>query len=226
MHGNQLDVPALYALLDRIPQLHAYVDDAHAMGFTGRRGAGSVLGRHGGHERAIVVLSMAKGMGSAGAVIVTPTEELRETIFSCGNTMIFSGPMQPALLGASLASARILASPEIERLQSGVMDRIELFDRLVQREGLRVGGDPLTPIRFVEVGREDTAIDVAVAMQNVGYFVNVAVFPAVAQGRAGIRLVMTRSLTRDDVVGLVQGLARALRSREQRASRAPAAFRA
>jgi 7-keto-8-aminopelargonate synthetase-like enzyme len=226
MHGDQVDVPALYALLDRVPQLHAYIDDAHGMAFAGRRGAGSVLGVHGGHERAVVVLSMAKGMGAAGAVIVTPTEEFKETIFSCGSTMIFSGPMQPALLGAAVASAEILTSPELDAMQAEVMDRIQLFDGLARSEGLRVSGSPATPIRFLEVGAENTAIDLAAALQTVGYFVNVAVFPAVARGHAGIRLVFTRHHTREDVIGLVGELSRAIHQLSRSSWRAPAPARA
>jgi 7-keto-8-aminopelargonate synthetase-like enzyme len=220
MHGDQVDVPALYAMLDRVPQLHAYIDDAHGMAFAGRNGAGSVLGVHGGHERATVVLSMAKGMGAAGAVIVTPTEELRESIFSCGSTMIFSGPMQPALLGAAVASAEILASPEIVTMQAEVMDRIQTFDSLARSEGLRVNGSPATPIRFLEVGSEEAAIDLAATMQGLGYFVNVAVFPAVARGHAGVRLVFTRHNTREDVVGLVNALSRAIHESARRSPRA------
>jgi 7-keto-8-aminopelargonate synthetase-like enzyme len=220
MHGDHVDVPGLYSLLDRLPQLHAYIDDAHGMAFAGRRGAGSVLGVHGGHERAVVVLSMAKAMGAAGAVIVTPTEELKEAIFSCGGTMIFSGPMQPALLGAAVASAEILASPEIDTLQAEVMERIELFDDLARREGLRMTGSPTTPIRFMEVGAEETAIDVAAELQSAGYFVNVAVFPAVARGHAGIRLVFTRNHTREDVAGLVGALSRAVQPRPRQNSAA------
>jgi 7-keto-8-aminopelargonate synthetase-like enzyme len=226
MHGDQVDVPALYALLDRLPKLHAYIDDAHGMAFAGRRGAGSVLGRHGGHERAVVVLSMAKGMGAAGAVIVTPTHDLNEAIFSCGGTMIFSGPMQPALLGAALASAEILASPEIDSLQAEVMERIQLFDSLARRGGLRVTGSPQTPIRFVELGSDETAMALAVALKSVGYFVNVAVFPAVARGHAGIRLVLTRHLLREDVIGLVSELSRAIDQRARRSWRPPAPPRA
>jgi 7-keto-8-aminopelargonate synthetase-like enzyme len=222
MHGDQVDVPALYALLDRMPQLHAYIDDAHGMAFAGRRGAGSVLGRHGDHERAVVVLSMAKGMGAAGAVIVTPTQDLKEAIFSCGSTMIFSGPMQPALLGAALASAEILASPEIDGLQSEVMERIHLFDGLARREGLRVSGSHDTPIRFVELGSEETAMALAADLQSVGYFVNVSVFPAVARGHAGVRLVFTRHLRREDVVGLVDELSRAIERRARPSFCAPA----
>lgn len=213
MHGDLVDVPALYALLDRVPQLYAYIDDAHGMAFAGRRGAGSVLGVHGGHERAIVVLGMAKAMGAAGAIIVTPTEEMKETIFSCGGPMIFSGPMQPAVLGAALAAAQILASPEIEVLQAEAMERLRWFDNLVQREGLRVSGSPQTPIRFLELGAEQTAIDVAAELQSAGYFVNVAVFPAVARGHAGVRLVFTRNHTREDVAGLVGALSRAVYAR-------------
>ena len=118
MHGDRLPLDELRALLDRHPSLFAYVDDAHGVGWTGRHGAGVVLGHRPLHERMAVALGLAKGFGSGGAALALPNAELATRVFSCGGPMIFSGPIQPAQLGAAIAAARIFLSSEIEVLQA------------------------------------------------------------------------------------------------------------
>jgi 7-keto-8-aminopelargonate synthetase-like enzyme len=226
MHGDSVNADDLFALLDRQPALHAYVDDAHGVGWAGRNGAGIVLGRNGLHPRMIVALGLSKAFAASGAAIVVPTPELAQRLFTCGSTMIFSGPLQPAQLGAGIAAARILLSDELPQLQRAVLERIELFDSVAAREGLAVKPCPPSPIRFVEVGREDTAMELCCALRAAGYFVNVAVFPAVPRRRAGVRLMLNRHQTLEDVRGLALELSRQTARRDGvRPSLAPEAQR-
>jgi len=160
---------------------------------------------------------------AAGAAIVVPTPELAQRLFTCGSTMIFSGPLQPAQLGAGIAAARILLSDELPQLQRSLLERIELFDGIAAGEGLAVKPCPPSPIRFVEVGREETAMELCCALRTAGYFVNVAVFPAVPRRRAGVRLMLNRHQTLEDVRGLALELSRhTARRGAQRPSVAPA----
>ena len=212
MHGDALDVDALFALLDRQPSLFAYIDDAHGVGWAGRHGAGIVLGTRGIHERMLVTLGLAKSFAAAGAAIVVPNEELADRIFTCGSTMIFSGPLQPAQLGAGIASAKLHLSGELAPLQRRLVGFIETFDRAAQFEGLTTQSPVPTPIRFMEIGAEETAMGVGEALQAAGYFVNVAVFPAVPRRRAGIRVMLNAHQTEADIRGLVSSLAALLDS--------------
>lgn len=225
MHGDALNVDELFALLDRQPALHAYVDDAHGVGWAGRHGAGIVLGRNGLHPHAIVALGLSKAFAAAGAAIVVPEPGLAQRLFTCGSTMIFSGPLQPAQLGAGIAAAKIMLSDELPRLQADVLERIAAFDAVAAREGLAVKPCPPSPIRFVEIGREDKAIELCVGLRSAGYFVNVGVFPAVPRRRAGVRLMLNRHQTLDDVRGLALELSRRVaRLNSERASVAPSAL--
>ena len=208
MHGDSLNVDELFAVLDRQPALHAYVDDAHGVGWAGRHGAGIVLGRGGLHPRAVVVLGLSKAFAAAGAAIVVPEPALAERLFTCGSTLIFSGPLQPAQLGAGVAAADILLSDELPTLQAQVLERIATFEAVAAREGLAVKPCSPSPIRFVEIGREERAMEVCAQLQAAGYFVNVAVFPAVPRRRAGVRLMLNRNQTLDDVRGLALELSR------------------
>ena len=210
MHGDYLDVDGLFALLERQPALHAYVDDAHGVGWAGRNGAGIVLGRRGLHERMVVVLGLAKSFSASGAAIVLPRAELARRLFMCGSTMIFSGPLQPALLGAGIASAKIHLSDELPKLQGRLMDRIELFGRLGQELGITARSCAPSPIRFIELGNEEHTVEVASALRSQGYFVNVGCFPAVPRGRAGLRITLNLHHTLEDIRGLLHALSRHL----------------
>lgn len=208
MHGNVLDVDGLYYALERVPSLFAYVDDAHGLAWTGRHGAGVVLGTRPIHERMVVAFGMSKGMAAAGGVFVFADPSLAQRVFSCGGSMIFSGPIQPPMLGAAVASAEVLLSPEHEALQLCLRDRIELFDSLAAGYGLLPQRPAPTPIRFIEIGDEGQLMDIACELKRAGYFVNAATFPAVARGRAGLRIMLNANQTSEDVSGLVHEIAR------------------
>jgi 7-keto-8-aminopelargonate synthetase-like enzyme len=212
MFGDKLDVAGLFDALDRNPSLFAYVDDAHGVGWSGARGAGTLLGQRRIHERMLVVLGLAKSFATSGGALVFPNLALAEQVLTCGRTLIFSGPLQPAQLGAGIASARIHLSEELPRLQEQLLSRIDLFNRAAASEGLAVATDACTPIRFVPVGDERATIDVAGALLERGHFVNVAYFPAVPRRRAGLRVVLNAHQTVDDITRLVTDLAQRLRA--------------
>jgi 7-keto-8-aminopelargonate synthetase-like enzyme len=208
MHGDVLDVGGLYDALNRVPSLFAYVDDAHGLAWTGARGAGVVLGTRPIHERMVVAFGMSKGMAAAGGVFVFADPALSRRVFSCGSSMIFSGPIQPPLLGAAVASAEVLLSEELVELQGRLRARIEAFDALASRYELLSTAPEATPIRFIEIGDEGELMDVACALKHAGFFVNAATFPAVARGRAGLRIMLNANQTAEDVENLVREIAR------------------
>jgi len=212
MFGDQLDVPGLFDALGRNPSLFAYVDDAHGAGWSGARGAGSVLGERRIHERMLVVLGLAKSFATSGGAIVLPNSALAERVLTCGRTLIFSGPLQPAQLGAGIASARIHLSEELPRLQQQLLSRIDVFNRAAASEGLGIATAARTPIRFVPIGDERATIDLAAALLERGHFVNVAYFPAVPRRRAGLRVVLNAHQTPDDITALVADVAQRLRA--------------
>jgi 7-keto-8-aminopelargonate synthetase-like enzyme len=208
MQGDTLDTDELFALLDRLPALWAYVDDAHGVGWAGKHGTGTVLGARGIHPRSIVTLGFAKAFASAGCAIVAADPELTERILTCGSTMIFSGPMQPAQIGAGIAAAKIFLSDELPELQRQVRERIVTFDAGAAREGLNVVAQSASPIRFVEIGPEQAAVELGAKLRAAGFFVNCAVCPAVPRRHAGIRIVLNRQQTLDDVRELTRAIGR------------------
>jgi 7-keto-8-aminopelargonate synthetase-like enzyme len=210
MYGDRVDVAELYAVLDRNPALSAYVDDAHGVSWSGARGAGTVLGERPIHARMVVVLGLAKGFATAGGAIVLPSTELAERVQTLGRTLVFSGPVQPAQLGAGIASAKIHLSSELPLVQERLLARIDTFERETAREGVPVASSVPTPIRFVPVGDEQATVELAAALLARGHYVNVACYPAVPRRRAGVRIVLNVHQQPEDIARLVSDIARQL----------------
>jgi 7-keto-8-aminopelargonate synthetase-like enzyme len=210
MHGDVLDVAGLYALLDRQPSLFAYVDDAHGVSWNGARGAGTVLGQRALHPQMAVIFGLAKSFAAAGGAIVLPEQELADRIQTEGRTMIFSGPLQPAQLGAGVASVRLHLSPELPQLQAQVLARIQAFDQAARQHCLPVSSWDLSPIRYISAGEERAAMELASGLVARGYFVNIAYYPAVPRRRAGLRLTLTAHQSIEDIQSLVAAIAQCL----------------
>jgi 7-keto-8-aminopelargonate synthetase-like enzyme len=206
MYGDRAPIDCLNTLMDRYPELHLYIDDAHGMSWTGRHGSGSVVEHLRHPDRAVVAVSLVKAFAAGGAAVTSADPELIRRIRVCGPPMMFSGPIQPPMLGAAIASARIHLSPDIEELQRELRLRLHWRNSFLAETDLVVLSEPMTPITFVGVGRTEMAYRVVERVLEKGYYVNAAIFPAVSMNRAGVRFTLTRHHTKEDVQGVIQAI--------------------
>ncbi len=203
MYGDFAPVRALSWLLAEYEQLHLYIDDAHGMSWTGARGRGFAAEAFAGNERVVTAVSLNKAFAAAGGAIVFPNDEWYRKVRNCGTTLMFGGPIQPPMLGAAIASARIHLSPEMETYQQELQDKIALANRLARELDLPLVTDAPIPIRYIGVGIRGAAHHMSAKLLERGIWMNPAIFPAVGSRRAGIRFTITRHLTEDDIhVGL------------------------
>jgi 7-keto-8-aminopelargonate synthetase-like enzyme len=210
MLGDRAPMAALRDLVARHDRLHLYVDDAHGLSWSGQHGRGTVLGDAPAPPRTVVVAGFAKAFGASGAVLVLPDEKTARLVRTCGSTMIFSGPLPPATLGAAIASARIHLSNEIHERQHKLMERIALFNGLAGARGLPLGSTEETPIRFVRIGDAEPTYRIAAELMDEGFYANTALFPAVSKGNGGLRISLNVHQTPDDIRALVDAIARRL----------------
>jgi len=66
MFGDFAPFTELEGLLERHPQLHIYIDDAHAISWVGKHGRGGALMHLGRHKRVVVAMSLNKAFSCAG----------------------------------------------------------------------------------------------------------------------------------------------------------------
>lgn len=210
MFGDLAPTKALSVLLDRYEQLNLFIDDAHGMSWTGRHGRGYALETLGSRERVFVAISLNKSFGAGGGAIVFPDAASCQRVRRCGGPMIFTGPLQPPVLGAALASAELHLSDELPALQAELAERIRFVNRRARELDLPLANRADVPIRFIGLGTRDALGTFACALLERGFFVNPSTFPAVAAHHSGARFTVTRHHSFEDLDGLLTSMAELL----------------
>jgi len=206
MHGDFAPYDELQGLLDKHPQLSLYVDDAHATSWLGKHGRGSALEHFPNCDRLLVALSLNKAFSAAGGAIVYPNAEMRQQVRECGGPMLFSGPVQPPMLGAALASAKLHMAPEFDALQQQLMERIDLMNTLCEHAGIPLVSRERSPIFFVRCGPLEDTFRLLHGLREAGFFACVGMFPAVPHDKSGPRFTVSTHNTREDVHAFVDAL--------------------
>ena len=207
MYGDTIAAELVRGLLDAAPNVRLYVDDAHGMSWAGEHGRGSFLSRFGMSERVVVATSLNKAFSAAGGCLVFPTREEREWVRNSIGALAFSGPIQPPMLGAAVASARLHLSDEIYLHQVTLRDRVALANRLLREAHLEPLVENETPIFFLPLGAPAVTYDLAAALRDAhDIHATVALFPGVPVRRSGLRLAVTAAHSEADVHRLVGAL--------------------
>ena len=207
MYGDVTPIHEVYELMNKYPELHYYVDDAHGMSCFGKYGRGYALGQKPIHERMVLITSLAKAFATGGGVAVFPTKEMAYKVRTCGSSLVTSGPMQPAGLGAAIASAKIHLSEEIGDLQEQLNENIRFTNLAVKKYGLPLVAESITPIFFVGVSLPKIGYSIISRMIEDGYYVNAGIFPGVPIKNTGIRFTITKLHTFQQIESMVTALA-------------------
>ena len=156
----------------------------------------------------IVAVSLVKSMGAGGAALVFPNEELSARVQIAAGPMTFSGPLQPSALGAAIAACDVMTSNELLDIRAQLDEQMDLVLRLGREMGLPFAAWDRTPIWFLHIGANDDMLEVASRILADGFYVNVASFPAIPMGHAGIRFTHTVANDLDQSQGLLESMQR------------------
>lgn len=208
MYGDLAPLKLLRHLLSISDKVKLYVDDAHGMSWAGRHGVGSFLSRMPFHDRMILATSLNKAFSAAGGVMVFPDAAMRQRVMDCGGPMVFSGPVQPPMLGAAVASAKLHLSDEIYPYQEAVAQRTRFVNRRMKELSLPLLVENEAPIFFVRMGLPRVAFQVVQRLMAEGYFINASVYPTVPMKRAGVRFAITAAHRMEDIDGALTTMAR------------------
>jgi 7-keto-8-aminopelargonate synthetase-like enzyme len=208
MLGDFAPMARIAELLAKYPQLHLYVDDAHCTSWIGKNGRGYTLDQLPDRSRVVVALGFAKAFAVGGAAIVFANDEDRLRVRRCGGPLLFSGPLQPPLLGAAVASAELHLRPDFAALQQSLVERIELAHRLATELGVRFVAKDRTPIVCVRCPSTSVAYALASGMREQGIYVCISAFPAVPRNQSGIRFTLSLHNTKEDIERLMHALSR------------------
>jgi len=207
MFGDTTPVDALYALMDKYPALHFYVDDAHGMSIHGKYGRGYVLSKHAIHPKMVMATSLNKAFATGGGLLVYGNAELARKVGTVGGPLLSSGPMQPSALGAAIASAHIHLSEELIEMQAALRRNLVFTSSMLLKYKLPVISEAGAAIFFVGVSLPKLGHHIVKKMLDAGYYVNLGVFPTVPMKQTGIRFTITRLHTFAQIENMIATLA-------------------
>ncbi|MEM9920208.1 MAG: bifunctional aminotransferase class I/II-fold pyridoxal phosphate-dependent enzyme/GNAT family N-acetyltransferase [Bacteroidota bacterium] len=206
MFGDYAPFEELDHLLKKYDKFHLYIDDAHGMGWTGKHGCGVVHSRMTQTEKMILTVSLNKSFGAAGGCIIFPNETLERKVRNCGPTYLFSGPIQPPMLGAAIASAKLHLSEDIGAMHAKLLELIQYTNKRLDDLGMPQFQKTDSPLFFIPVGLPKTCYDIISTMKERGFFLNTASFPAVPMRRSGIRFMVNAFLDKQKIDAMLMNL--------------------
>jgi 8-amino-7-oxononanoate synthase len=182
MEGDIVDLPNVVRLAKKYGA-RVMVDDAHGIGVLGKSGCGTA--EHFGLEDEVDLImgTYSKSLASIGGFIAA-SKEVIHYIKHFARSLIFSASPPPASVASVSAAIDIIEEePERrERLWKNTHKMLKGFKEL----GFDTGQSS-TPVIPVMVGDDRKAFTMAKMLHDRGIFANVAVSPAVPNGRALIR---------------------------------------
>jgi len=205
MDGDGPDLLALRSLCDRF-EAGLVVDEAHALGVFGARGAGRCQAA--GVRPDALVGTLGKAVGTQGA-FVAGSRALLELLWNQARSFVFSTATSPLLASVTLLHVERLEAANYAR--AVVLERARLLSEALIRSGVPLPpglGGPIVPVL---VGGNDEALRIAHDLESEGILAQAIRPPTVPPGGARLRLTVSASWPDGAVERVATAVANALR---------------
>jgi len=193
MDGYLANLPGIVALAETYGAM-VMVDDCHATGFMGPRGAGTPA--HAGVGVDILTGTLGKALGGALGGYVAASQPVIDLLRQRARPYLFSNALPPAVVGAALAALDIIEAAD--DLRARLFHNAAYWRDGLESMGFRVlpGSHPIIPVML---GEAPMAQAFAQALDRRGVMVSPFFYPVVPRGAARIRTQMNAALTTDDL---------------------------
>jgi glycine C-acetyltransferase len=186
MDGIVADLKAISALAEKYDAL-VMVDDSHAVGFIGGRGAGTP--EHCGVEGRVQLLSgtFGKALGGASGGYIAGPKPLIDLLRQRARPYLFSNALAPSITAATIEALDLIL--ESGDLRATLRRNAEYFRAGLAKAGFALvpGEHPIIPVM---IGDAAAAGRLASELQQRGVYVAAFSYPVVPHGKARIRTQM------------------------------------
>lgn len=164
------------------------VDDAHGTGVMGRLGTGSLEAFDVSGQVDIVVGTLGKAFGTAGA-FVAGSQSLIDYLVTRARSFVFTTATPPALAAATLEAIRI-AEVEAWRRES-LRDRVHQLRERLHHAGVEATGAPDGHIVPIVIGDAERTMQMVAELRQRGFLVGGVRPPTVAPGTSRLRISLS-----------------------------------
>nr|WP_275445697.1 MULTISPECIES: 8-amino-7-oxononanoate synthase [unclassified Halomonas] len=203
MDGDIADIETLAKISKRF-EACLMIDDAHGVGVLGDNGSGCVGPRFGPEQVPVLVGTLGKALGSAGAFVAGDDDTI-EALIQFARPYIYTTAQPPGVACATLRALDIVER-EPERRQR-LHDNIRHWRNGADQLGLPLAAS-LTPIQPILLGDSQRVMHWGHALHASGFLVGAIREPTVPKGQARLRITLSAAHTQAQIDALLDVLAR------------------
>ncbi|MEY3353100.1 MAG: hypothetical protein RL533_1410, partial [Pseudomonadota bacterium] len=199
MDGDLAPVQELLRLANQYDAL-LMIDDAHGFGVLGKHGYGILEDQRICSDRIIYIGTLGKAAGLNGA-FVCAHEKIIAWLIQKARPYIYSTASSPALAFAVLRSISLMEGEKGQELRVRLQQNIALWKKeSTFTRWKRLESD--TAIQPIMVGSNETALRLARALDQFGYWIPAIRPPTVPKGKARLRMTLSAAHTKEQIQGL------------------------
>lgn len=201
MDGDIADIATL-AEVSRQHNAWLMIDDAHGVGVLGDNGSGCVGSTWSSTDVPILVGTLGKALGTAGA-FVAGDAELIEHLIQFSRSYIYTTAQPPAIAAATLKALEIVQGEPERR------DQLNANIAYFRHEALQLGlplSESATPIQPLILGDETRTLSWALQLQQKSIQVGAIRPPTVPKGESRLRVTLSARHQHDDIDQLLAAL--------------------
>jgi 8-amino-7-oxononanoate synthase len=176
------------------------VDEAHATGVFGPRGAGRVaaLGLTGQVD--IQMGTLSKAFGASGGFICS-SKTLIQLLVNRARSFIYSTALPPSCAAAASAALEIIQAGEGDTMRSRLWSNVLLLNECLEPPLRQVPG-PVSQIFPLVIGDEQQTLRLAEILYTNGFLAPAIRYPTVARGSARLRIALSSSHSLEQIESL------------------------
>jgi 8-amino-7-oxononanoate synthase len=203
MDGDRAPVQELIRLANQYDAL-LMIDDAHGFGVLGKHGYGILEDEEACSDRIIYIGTLGKAAGLNGA-FVCAHEKIIAWLIQKARPYIYSTASSPALAFAVLRSISLIEGDLGHELRARLNTNIALWkDLSAFTRWSRLESN--TAIQPIMVGSNQTALQLAKALDQLGYWIPAIRPPTVPKGMARLRMTLSAAHTKEQIQELCKAL--------------------
>lgn len=203
MDGYLARLDEIRALADKYDAL-MMVDDCHATGFIGPKGAGTPA--HFGVKADLLTGTLGKALGGAIGGYIAGPQPVIDLLRQRARPYLFSNALPPMVCAAGLEALHLIE--QSDDLRAKLFENAEYWRMGLTDLGFEIlpGEHPIIPVMLHDA---KLAQKMAQRLDELGVYVSAFFFPVVPKGAARIRTQMNAALTRDDLDAALEAFAQA-----------------